>query len=208
MRKAKEQPRQPAPAAEDAANTAPDTPKASPADGDKASDDADTPEPPDKAEEDAAAGEQAGDGETAGDPAESTDSQAEEDGAGDDPREDPAVQPDPAEAAADPENAQLKAELIRARSELAAYRAGVAPDKVADAVTLATAGARAKGDVTEESIAAAMKDVLKRNPEWRQAADKTAGGFRLGSDPDQPAAKKTAAVPGTQKRWNKFNREQ
>lgn len=188
--------------------------------------DADTTEP---AAEDSAADtpdsdvEQAGadtsaEGDAAAEPADGADDKAA-DGTGDaqedapqetgDTQEDAPAQPEPAEAAVDPEKAQMKADLLQARSKLAAYEAGVAPDKVADAVTLAMAQVRADGaDMTEEAVAAAMKDVIKRNPEWKAGGNsKAAGGFRLGSDPDQPAAKKTAPAPGTQKRWNKFNRE-
>lgn len=119
------------------------------------------------------------------------------------------AQPDPAEAAEDPEKAQLKADLLQARSELVAYGAGVAPEKVADAVTLAVAQVRAAGDdVTEEAVASAMQDVLKRNPEWKAAGGKkTTGGIRLGSDPDsRPAARKEKDGGGRKKPWNKFNR--
>lgn len=158
-------------------------------------------------------------GDAAAEPADGADDKAA-DGADDaqedapqqpgDTREEAPAQPEPAEAAVDPEKAQIKADLLQARSKLAAYEAGVAPDKVADAVTLAMAQVRADGaDMTEGAVAAAMQDVIKRNPEWKATGgQKAAGGFRLGSDPDQPAAKKTAAAPGAKKRWNKFNREQ
>lgn len=126
-----------------------------------------------------------------------------------DSQEDVPASPDPVETAAEPETAQLKADLLQARSKLAAYEAGVAQDKVADAVTLAMAQARADGnDVTEEAVAAAMQDVLKRNPEWKAAGGKKAtGGFKLGSDPDsRPAARQGKADAGHKKPWNKFNR--
>ncbi len=134
---------------------------------------------------------------------------AQEDGQQDAP---PAVenpQPDPAEAAEDPEKAQLRADLLNARCQLAAFSAGVAPDKAADAVTLAVAQVRAGGDdVTEEAVAAAMKDVLARNPEWKAAGGKkSTGGFKLGADPDsRPAARKEKERAGSKKPWNKFNR--
>ena len=117
-------------------------------------------------------------------------------------------QPDPAEAAEDPEKAQLRADLLNARCQLAAFSAGVAPDKAADAVTLAVAQVRAGGDdVTEEAVAAAMKDVLARNPEWKAAGGKkSTGGFKLGADPDSRPARKEKREPGNAKPWNKFNR--
>lgn len=103
--------------------------------------------------------------------------------------------------------AQVKADLLAARSKLAAYEAGVAPAMIADAVTLATAQAQASGGVTEEAVAKAMADVLKRHPEWKAAgADrKKAGGFKLGADPDRGTAKKQGAqAPKNTKRWNRF----
>lgn len=129
-------------------------------------------------------------------------------GEGGEKPEDAPAQPDPAEAAEDPEKAQLKADLLQARSELAAYGAGVAPEKVADAVTLAVAQVRAAGDdVTEEAVAAAMQDVLKRNPEWSAAGGKkNTGGIRLGSDPDSRPAARKEKDSGRKKPWNKFNR--
>lgn len=120
------------------------------------------------------------------------------------PAEEPAPQ-DP--AVRDEKTEQLKADLLEARSHLAAYAAGVRPEMVADAVTLATAQARAAGEVTEEAVTQAMGDVLKRHPDWKTAGSpkKTTGGFKLGADPDSPAGKKTAPKGG-QKPWNKFNR--
>lgn len=59
----------------------------------------------------------------------------------------------------------------------------------------------------EAAIAAAMRRVLERHPEWKApaAAKKTTGGFRLGADPDA-AAKPTAPQkdPAGAKRWNRF----
>lgn len=108
------------------------------------------------------------------------------------------------------ESERLKADLLQARSQLAAYAAGVAPEMVADAVTLATAEARAAGEVTEDAVAKAMENVLKRHPEWKAATagSKKTGGFRLGADPDRTGrgSKKSAADKGSKKPWNKFNR--
>lgn len=143
---------------------------------------------------------------------EKPDSNTQEDSAekpGQEKPEDAPVRPDPAEAAEDPEKAQLKADLLHARCKLAAYGAGVAPEKVADAVTLAVAQVQAAGDdVTEEAVAAAMQDVVKRNPEWKAAGGKkNTGSIRLGSDPDnRPAARKEKERAGSKKPWNKFNR--
>lgn len=113
------------------------------------------------------------------------------------------------DAALQEEVRQLKAELIAARSQLAAYAAGVLPEMAQDAVTLATAQARAEGEPTEETVKRAMDDVLKRHPDWKTADGKKAGGgFKLGADPDGRSTKKEKAEPGSKKPWNKFNRAQ
>ena len=111
------------------------------------------------------------------------------------------------------ENEKLKADLLEARSQIAAYSAGVAPEMVADAVTLATAEANAAGEVTEEAVTNAMDNVLKRHPEWKTkpsvgGAKKTTGGFKLGADPDSAGRDKgtSAEKGGGKKPWNKFNR--
>lgn len=97
--------------------------------------------------------------------------------------------------------AALEEQLLDARCRLAAFAAGVAPDLVADAVTLAVQAARAEGEVTGESVAAAMEQVLQRHPGWKADARRT-GGFRLGADP--AAARRQDKTPGTAKRWNRF----
>lgn len=108
------------------------------------------------------------------------------------------------------DTAQLKADLLDARSKLAAYEAGVSPDMIADAVTLATAEARAAGEVTDEAVSKAMANVLKRHPEWKAsgADKKKAGGFRLGADPDSRGSGRAGkeADSSRKKPWNKFNR--
>lgn len=125
----------------------------------------------------------------------------------------PAEEPAPAEPSSTAtENEQLKADLLEARSQIAAYSAGVAPEMVADAVTLAKAEAAAGGEVTEEAVTKAMENVLKRHPEWKtnqtSGAKKTTGGFKLGADPDSAgrAKRATAEKGGSKKPWNKFNR--
>lgn len=131
-----------------------------------------------------------------------------------DPQPDPeAAEPEetpPAEQAEESpaENAELaqaKAALLAANCEIAAYKAGVDSAMVADAITLARAEAGPGAD--EAAIAAAMRRVLERHPEWKApaAAKKTTGGFQLGADPDA-AAKPTAPQkdPAGAKRWNRF----
>lgn len=130
-------------------------------------------------------------------------------------KEDPTTAEEPAPASpssSDTENEKLKADLLEARSQLAAYAAGVAPEMVADAVTLATAEAKASGEVTEEAVAKAMENVLKRHPEWKTktatGAKKSTGGFKLGADPDSTGRGKDPSTEkgGSKKPWNKFNR--
>lgn len=121
---------------------------------------------------------------------------------------------DPAPAATSSEGsereAQLEAELLEARGQLAAYAAGVDPSKVGDAVILATAEAQKEGDLTEAGVTKAMANVLKRHPEWKASGSdgkkSGAGGFKLGADPDKSSGgKKTDGKPGgNSKRWNRF----
>lgn len=138
---------------------------------------------------------------------------AEEEPAGeeepDQPEEPEPEEPEAPEETENPEEdpspdeviAALEEQLLDARCRLAAFAAGVAPDLVADAVTLAVQAARAEGEVTEESVAAAMEQVLQRHPGWKADARRT-GGFRLGADP--AAARRQDKTPGTAKRWNRF----
>lgn len=108
--------------------------------------------------------------------------------------------------------AQLEQQLLQANSRNAAYAAGVRPELVEDAVTLATAQAAAAGQVTQEAVQSAMEQVLQRHPDWKmqptQTGKKTTGGFVLGSDPNRTAAGKTTGPSKTEgkKPWNKFNR--
>ena len=106
------------------------------------------------------------------------------------------------------DNAQLRADLLSANCKLAAYAAGVRPDMIADAVTLATAQAQSTGEVTEEAVTKAMGEVIKRHPNWAQdsgTAKKKTGGFRLGADPDASAGRKSGKTEKTEKkRWNRF----
>lgn len=106
--------------------------------------------------------------------------------------------------------AQLEAELLEARGQLAAYAAGVDPSKVGDAVILATAEAQKEGDLTEAGVTKAMANVLKRHPEWKASGSdgkkSGAGGFKLGADPDKSSGGKKSGDKsgGNSKRWNRF----
>lgn len=128
------------------------------------------------------------------------------------PKDDPAKDPAPAATGSEgsEREAQLKAELLETRGQLAAYAAGVDPSKVGDAVILATAEAQKEGDLTEAGVTKAMANVLKRHPEWKASGSdgkkSGAGGFKLGADPDKSSGgKKTGDKSGgNSKRWNRF----
>lgn len=89
-------------------------------------------------------------------------------------KEEPAQEEEPAPAepsSTAAENEKLKADLLEARSQIAAYSAGVAPEMVADAVTLATAEANGEGGLRHPSAnagyAAAARDPLERGQRYR-----------------------------------------
>lgn len=75
--------------------------------------------------------------------------------------------------------------LLQTRAELSAYKSGVKPEAVEDAVLLAIHTAEKSGEeVDEDSVADALKEVLKRHPEWKKEEDprKTSNaGFRVGA---------------------------
>lgn len=128
------------------------------------------------------------------------------------PKDDPAKAPAPAATGSEgsEREAQLEAELLEARGQLAAYAAGVDPSKVCDAVILATAEAQKEGDLTEAGVTKAMANVLKRHPEWKASGSdgkkSGAGGFKLGADPDKSSGGKKSGDKsgGNSKRWNRF----
>lgn len=124
------------------------------------------------------------------------------------PKDDPA--PTTTGSESSEREAQLEAELLEARTQLAAYAAGVDPSKVGDAVILATAEAQKEGDLTEAGVTKAMANVLKRHPEWKASGSdgkkSGAGGFKLGADPDKSSGGKKSGDKsgGNSKRWNRF----
>ena len=128
------------------------------------------------------------------------------------PKDDPAKDPAPAATGSEgsEREAQLEAELLEARGQLAAYAAGVDPSKGGDAVILATAEAQKEGDLTEAGVTKAMANVLKRHPEWKASGSdgkkSSAGGFKLGADPDKSSGGKKSGDKsgGNSKRWNRF----
>lgn len=129
---------------------------------------------------------------------------------GEQPKEDPVEAPAAPAGEASEREAQLQAELLEARGQLAAYAAGVDPAKIGDAVILATAEAQKEGDLTEAGVTKAMANVLKRHPEWKASGSDGkkpgSGGFKLGADPDKSSnGKKSGGKSGgNSKRWNRF----
>ena len=133
------------------------------------------------------------------DPADEEEQQEEQEDPAEEPEEESAQEP------ATDEAETLRNQLIQTRGELAAYRAGVAPAMIADAVTLAMAEAAQSGAVTDASVAAAMEAVLKRHPEWKAAeGSKQKGGFKIGADRDNGGSDKRHTTPQNTKRWNRF----
>lgn len=103
----------------------------------------------------------------------------------------PAAQPaTPAVAA--PDNTELlKAQrgLVETRAQLTAIKSGVNPAAVEDAVLLAIHEVEKDGDdPDDENVADALKEVLKRHPEWKADKGSAGMGFRVGAgggDPQQ-----------------------
>jgi len=80
-----------------------------------------------------------------------------------------------------PELERLNKELLLARAQLEAFRNGIRPDVVEDAVYLALREAEKDGEADEEDIKEALKSVLKRHPEWKSENNKPGGGFKVGA---------------------------
>ncbi|MEG1380780.1 MAG: hypothetical protein RSC73_00930 [Ruthenibacterium sp.] len=72
--------------------------------------------------------------------------------------------------------------LMIANAQLTAIKNGVAPGAVEDAVYLAMMHAEKAGEADEDGIADALKEVLKRRPEWKtQSKNEDAkSGFKIG----------------------------
>ncbi len=71
-------------------------------------------------------------------------------------------------------------DLLEARAELTAVKSGLNPAVAEDAVLLAVHEVEKTGDdLDDDSVADALKAVLKRHPEWKAAKDGT--GFRVGA---------------------------
>ena len=79
--------------------------------------------------------------------------------------------------------AEKDRELLIARAQLDAYREGIVPGAVEDAVCLAVMQAEKAGEADEEGVRDALKEVLKRHPEWKpQKKEAAKNGFKVGVD--------------------------
>lgn len=88
------------------------------------------------------------------------------------------------EPPAEDNSAALQREIVETRAQLAAYKEGVKPEAVEDAVLLAMHEVEKSGDdLDEDSVSEALKEVLKRHPEWKKQDDpkNSSGGFRVGA---------------------------
>lgn len=87
-------------------------------------------------------------------------------------------------------------ELMIARAQLEAYQNGVNPDAVSDAVCLAVMQAEKDGEFDEEGVRDALKEVLKRRPEWQVKKDADSkGGFKVGVDTSGAEQAKGKGLP-------------
>lgn len=80
-----------------------------------------------------------------------------------------------------PVTSDLQTQLLSAQAQLAAFKCGVRPDAVEDAVCLAINDAKKNGEVTAESIADALSGVLNRHPDWKNYYEPSTN-FRIGAD--------------------------
>lgn len=100
-----------------------------------------------------------------------------------------------------PDNSELFAaqqELIQARAQLAALKSNVSPDAVEDAVILAMRDVEKSGnEPTDENVSEAIKNVLKRHPEWAKDDEKKHGGFKIGTNTGDNSGEKTPLHSGT-----------
>lgn len=103
----------------------------------------------------------------------------------DDPKAEQKEDSSTAQAGSDnPEKADFSQELLLAKAELAAIKSGMDVSFAEDAVVLAVHDIRKEGGTPDsDSIEKAVKNVLKRHPEWnaKNETDKSTG-FKVGAD--------------------------
>lgn len=96
----------------------------------------------------------------------------------------PSAPPEENVPPAEDNSAALQREIVETRAQLAAYKEGLKPGAVEDAVLLAMHDVEKAGDeLDEEAVAEALKEILKRHPEWKKQDDQNSnsGGFRVGA---------------------------
>ena len=116
----------------------------------------------------------------------------------DDPKDPPAADPQTDPQPESEEVATLKLQLLESNARVAAYKSGVKPAAVEDAVVLAMHAVNtAGGELSEEAIQQALATVLERHPEWNAASTPTAP-VKAGADPaeEPPQNKNVAALHG------------
>ena len=100
------------------------------------------------------------------------------------PQPQPPAQPktDPEKEKIEKELEDTKRDLTEAKAQLEAYKAGVIISAVEDATYLAVRECEKLGnEVTTESIAEALKGVLKRHPEWQEKNTGTPANVKFGA---------------------------
>lgn len=93
---------------------------------------------------------------------------------------------------AEDNSAALHREIVETRAQLAAYKEGIKPEAVEDAVLLAMHAVEKSGDeLDEDAVAEALKEVMKRHPEWKKQDDpnNSSGGFRVGASENENQTK-------------------
>lgn len=110
------------------------------------------------------------------------------------PAEEPTVE-EANQPQTDPEKEKLIRELTIARAQLAAVQSDIDPKQAADAVVLAVYALEQEGKAADEkAIAAALKGVIERHPEWKAGGTPKAPEKAGAEEPDKkPEAKGATA---------------
>ncbi len=125
------------------------------------------------------------------------------------PENEPDIPDNSQDTAALRQTEQLNRELLEARAQIEAFKAGVAPEVAEDAVYLAIRETeKSGGEQNEDAIKEALKAVLKRHPEWN-TKEKAKIGIKVGvlnNSEDLPnEGPKFDTTLSAKKRWNRFN---
>ncbi|MDD2956766.1 MAG: hypothetical protein PHD67_10735 [Oscillospiraceae bacterium] len=99
-------------------------------------------------------------------------------------------------AGANPEVIAANRAVLEVKAQLAAIKEGVSPAMAEDAVYLAIREAEKAGEADEQAVADALKEVLKRHPEWKpQKEEDQKGGFRVGAGAGENPQKDGKPLP-------------